>query len=67
MNTSKPNPCKDCELRAIGCHSDCSDYKEWRTELDRKNAQIHKSKQMYNLIERNPQVEKYAKRRRNWK
>ena len=23
-------PCKDCEKRFVGCHSSCSDYKEWK-------------------------------------
>lgn len=22
-------PCKDCEKRHLGCHSDCKDYKEF--------------------------------------
>lgn len=61
------NPCKNCDYRAVGCHSDCSSYKEWRLNLDRRNEQIYKSKQMYNLLDHNPQVAKFAKRRRRKK
>lgn len=24
------SPCKDCEKRALGCHSTCEDYKKWK-------------------------------------
>lgn len=37
------NPCKDCGIREIGCHSECKEYtewKEWRREKneDQRNA-----------------------------
>lgn len=30
--------CKDCKERYSGCHSACEKYKEYRKEIDRKNA-----------------------------
>ena len=27
-------PCKDCEERRVGCHSDCEKYKKWRKAKD---------------------------------
>lgn len=26
-------PCKDCENRAVGCHSECKLYKKYKDEL----------------------------------
>lgn len=34
-NVSMP-PCKDCEERLVGCHSDCEKYKTWRKVKDRQ-------------------------------
>lgn len=31
------SPCKDCERRAVGCHSTCPDYAEYKNKLDHKN------------------------------
>lgn len=28
------SPCKDCEKRHIGCHSECDSYKEFRSAVD---------------------------------
>lgn len=25
-------PCADCQKRYVGCHSDCEDYKTWKSE-----------------------------------
>ena len=30
-------PCKDCEIRHMGCHSSCEEYKHWKYEWDRIN------------------------------
>ena len=36
----RENPCKpDCPKRSATCHGTCKDYKEWRAELDERNAQ----------------------------
>ena len=26
-------PCKDCDTRRLGCHSECERYKDWKDEL----------------------------------
>ena len=30
-------PCRDCEIRLIGCHAYCEQYKEWKMEQDERN------------------------------
>ena len=25
-------PCADCQKRRVGCHSDCEDYKTWKSQ-----------------------------------
>jgi len=37
-------PCKDCEKRHVGCHSDCNNYKKFREYMDDKNDKIRKEK-----------------------
>lgn len=37
-------PCKGCTDREIGCHSKCSKYIEWKTELDRRKNMITEAK-----------------------
>ena len=27
-------PCKDCQIREVGCHGKCSSYKDWKNEQD---------------------------------
>ena len=38
--------CYNCNKRALGCHSVCADYKEYREEIDKINAK----KDEYRLI-----------------
>ena len=33
INPEKP-PCKNCEMREVGCHSRCPAYKEYRSRAD---------------------------------
>ncbi|MCR4889157.1 MAG: hypothetical protein K5979_08290 [Ruminococcus sp.] len=33
------SPCKDCTDRCIGCHSTCGDYKLYRAEIEKRNAE----------------------------
>lgn len=33
-------PCKGCQDRYVGCHSECDKYKEWRAEYDRVHATV---------------------------
>lgn len=37
-------PCKDCEKRHVGCHSDCNNYKKFREYMNDKNDKIRKEK-----------------------
>lgn len=37
-------PCKDCNKRAIGCHSTCAEYKEYLTNREKGKAQITKAR-----------------------
>lgn len=30
-------PCKNCDMRVIGCHSTCSDYIDYKNKLDAIN------------------------------
>ena len=36
-NGIKPQPCKGCEKRFLGCHDNCADYKEFRAYMDMIN------------------------------
>lgn len=37
MVKGKPQPCKGCEKRFLGCHSVCEDYKTFREYMDAIN------------------------------
>lgn len=37
-------PCKDCTDRYVGCHSNCSKYKDWKSECVAQNIEINKEK-----------------------
>lgn len=41
------SPCRDCQDRQLGCHSDCDKYKEWKNffDADKKKYQDDKEKQ----------------------
>ena len=43
MNLS---PCKDCEKRYVGCHSECEQYKEFRVARD----EFKKEKEQRNIM-----------------
>ena len=49
--------CKGCQDRKYKCHSICEKYKNFRKELDEKNAKINEEKKkeyfMYSMCERN--------------
>ena len=32
-------PCKDCEDRHEGCHTECDKYKEYKAELDKRKEE----------------------------
>lgn len=40
-----PSPCKNCDKRYLGCHSQCEDYKEWKIKEQEEHAKaINKQK-----------------------
>ena len=42
----KPNPCRGCELRAMGCHGRCSAYIIWSIERAAERATERKERDM---------------------
>lgn len=28
-------PCRECQFREVGCHSECESYIQWRAQLDK--------------------------------
>lgn len=38
-------PCKECDRRQVGCHSDCDEYKTWDAWNKEKNKQRSDEKQ----------------------
>ena len=44
------SPCKGCERRELGCHGKCEDYKAYREDRDRMNANRYETleNQFYN-------------------
>ena len=39
-------PCRDCENRHVGCHSDCEKYKEFVIANEERKEAIRKGKEM---------------------
>lgn len=48
--TNTISPCKDCKTRHSGCHSECSNYLDWKKEYSDQKEKICKEKQKNNLI-----------------
>lgn len=45
------SPCQGCTRRAIGCHSNCEEYAEYREAMEKLNAvrqNFHKGRIWYN-------------------
>ena len=40
----KETPCRFCDNRKVGCHSNCDLYKEWKEELSQYNEKIRISR-----------------------
>ena len=38
-NSARSAPCKNCNIRRIGCHGVCKTYKTWKEDRDLLNAQ----------------------------
>lgn len=37
---AKVPPCKECEVRELGCHSRCEAFLTWKAELDEMNRKV---------------------------
>ena len=37
-------PCHGCDERKVGCHSDCGQYKSWRSSYDEVKAKADEAK-----------------------
>lgn len=59
-------PCKGCEKRHIGCHSNCREYNAWKFERDRKNK-IEWDKKKTELEIRDSRINLFLKVRRRMK
>ncbi|MBR2388178.1 MAG: hypothetical protein IKB02_05350 [Clostridia bacterium] len=51
-------PCKDCERRYLGCHSECADYIKYSRE---RNEMLDKKHQEYSILHDNEIVRNRAK------
>lgn len=43
-------PCKNCELREIGCHSKCKQYNESKQIVEKSNKEKNKQMQIRSSI-----------------
>ena len=39
-------PCKDCEVRTVGCHAKCESYNAFRKDREKKAEARHKARQI---------------------
>lgn len=39
-------PCKDCQKRKVGCHSDCAEYKEFSAANEARREAIKREKEI---------------------
>ena len=44
-------PCKDCERRHVGCHSECDDYDKYIKIKKERSAQIRKNRNDILLVD----------------
>jgi len=44
-------PCKDCELRTLGCHIKCERYKDWKIEREKHILKRYKEKKNKTAID----------------
>lgn len=38
------SPCKDCQKRHAGCHSECKEYAEYKAEHEKRKAEVEQKK-----------------------
>ena len=45
-------PCKNCDIRYIGCHSECAAYNFWRSETAKVNDYIKAQKEKEYILDK---------------
>ena len=46
----KETPCRFCESRKVGCHTNCEKYTEWKEELVKHNEKIREARRAEYMI-----------------
>jgi hypothetical protein len=54
-----PNPCRDCQDRHVGCHSDCERHLDWQKQKDKEKQKLSDATQADNLLYRYNKESKY--------
>lgn len=60
-------PCINCKRRAVGCHSNCTDYISWSNDYAEKKMKIRKAKYNQELSENFLRQSGYEKKLKKWK
>lgn len=57
-------PCKNCEDRHVGCHSECDRYKKFKEEHESEKAVIREIKDKRNALNdfRSEQIQKVTRK-----
>mgnify|MGYP003289458088 CR=1 FL=1 len=46
------NPCRHCESRHQGCHSNCPDYDGWKAAVEKAREARKREREVVNFINR---------------
>lgn len=46
------NPCKGCKVRHMGCHADCENYAEWKSNLNDNKTKWYEERSKENYLSR---------------
>lgn len=44
------SPCRNCDIRKVGCHITCLSYKEFRAKIDKANKKKQKDREVMNAF-----------------
>lgn len=50
LSSFKKAPCMGCELRCIGCHSNCEQYNQWSSMRNKRSNDIYNEKKKNSII-----------------
>lgn len=51
LSLNLASPCKGCEERHSGCHSECEKFLAWKSEYEAKRAEINKQKDQQRMLD----------------